>query len=359
MRPVLVATYADAWVAAAKATRRRQVRRRSQKTLQDTWKDARIKAFKAEVAARLLPRPSRGDRADRRGEAGPGRGALAVVRQGAQRGTLTDRLRPASTRGRFRRVEADVRPSSRSPVRRARRRPARSRPLGDDHHHEHRLSNLGGWRHDPDEVARPWPACLGRSSPPPRLTSAGRAPARRTSVQGVQGRQRRAVHRLSRPDDRRLRHPRVRPRRSTCSRRSRSPIGKKAEEFKQTATEAIYGMARVDIGGERGSYQTAPSAPGRRRPSARSAPLSRDVVGPYDGHRAKEWGANGVPADDQGQGGRPQGQDDLARHDLRASSKTRSPTATPSPSARTRGSPSSATPHGFCRPAGRLGRTAC
>ena len=32
-------------------------------------------------------------------------------------------------------------------------------------------------------------------------------------------------------------------------------IGKKSEEFKQTATEAIYGMARVDIGGEHGSYQ--------------------------------------------------------------------------------------------------------
>ena len=31
-------------------------------------------------------------------------------------------------------------------------------------------------------------------------------------------------------------------------------LGHQAAAFKQTATEAIYGMARVDIGGERGSY---------------------------------------------------------------------------------------------------------
>src|SRR5436305_790065 len=31
-------------------------------------------------------------------------------------------------------------------------------------------------------------------------------------------------------------------------------LGHKAAEFKQTATEAIYGMARVAIGGQRGSY---------------------------------------------------------------------------------------------------------
>src|SRR3954454_13321840 len=32
-------------------------------------------------------------------------------------------------------------------------------------------------------------------------------------------------------------------------------VGHRTEEFQQTATEAIYGMARVDVGGQRGSYQ--------------------------------------------------------------------------------------------------------
>ena len=74
-------------------------------------------------------------------------------------------------------------------------------------------------------------------------------------------------------------------------------IGKKPEKLKQTATEAVYGMARVDIGGGIGSAATAPSAPGPPRPSRRSAPSRRDVVGPYGGNRAKQWGRSGVPDD--------------------------------------------------------------
>ena len=64
-------------------------------------------------------------------------------------------------------------------------------------------------------------------------------------------------------------------------------LKKSTELFQQTATEAIYGMARVDIGGQRGSYlDGAVTTIGT---------VDRDVVGPYDGSRAKEWGANGVP----------------------------------------------------------------
>ncbi len=47
--PVLLAGYADAWVAAAKALDEGKSVSDAQKALQDTWKDARIKAFRQEV----------------------------------------------------------------------------------------------------------------------------------------------------------------------------------------------------------------------------------------------------------------------------------------------------------------------
>jgi hypothetical protein len=72
-------------------------------------------------------------------------------------------------------------------------------------------------------------------------------------------------------------------------------IGKKPEEFKQTATEAIYGMARVDIGGEHGYMDGAVGAWAAKAVSTLGT-VSRDVVGPYDGKRAKDWGAHGVPS---------------------------------------------------------------
>jgi hypothetical protein len=66
-------------------------------------------------------------------------------------------------------------------------------------------------------------------------------------------------------------------------------------EFKQTATEAIYGMARVDIGGQRGSFQDGAVGAWAAQAVTTLGTLSRDVVGPYDGQRAKQWGATGVP----------------------------------------------------------------
>jgi hypothetical protein len=74
-------------------------------------------------------------------------------------------------------------------------------------------------------------------------------------------------------------------------------IGKANEEFKQTATEAIYGMARVDIGGERGSYQDGAVGAWAAKAISTIGTVNREVVGPYDGHRAKDWGARGVPSD--------------------------------------------------------------
>jgi hypothetical protein len=70
-----------------------------------------------------------------------------------------------------------------------------------------------------------------------------------------------------------------------------------AEEFHQTCTEAVYGMARVDIGGQRGSYSDGAVGAWAAKALSTLGTVSRDVTGPYDGRRAKEWGAKGVPAD--------------------------------------------------------------
>jgi hypothetical protein len=71
--------------------------------------------------------------------------------------------------------------------------------------------------------------------------------------------------------------------------------GQGTNEFKQTATEAIYGMARVDIGGQRGSDEDGAVGAWAATAVTTLGTLPRDVVGPYDGARAKLWGANGVP----------------------------------------------------------------
>lgn len=80
-------------------------------------------------------------------------------------------------------------------------------------------------------------------------------------------------------------------------------IGKKADLFKQTATEAIYGMARVDVGGQHGSYDDGAVGAWAAKAVTTLGTVSRDVTGPYDGKRAKKWGAEGVPADIEGPAG--------------------------------------------------------
>jgi hypothetical protein len=74
-------------------------------------------------------------------------------------------------------------------------------------------------------------------------------------------------------------------------------IGQKSENLKQTATEAVYGLARVDVGG--GQMGTEDGAVGAWAAKAVSTfgTVSRDLVGPYDGKRAASWGYYGVPAE--------------------------------------------------------------
>jgi hypothetical protein len=74
-------------------------------------------------------------------------------------------------------------------------------------------------------------------------------------------------------------------------------IGHKAEALEQTATEAVYGLARVDIGGGQMGWEDGAVGAWAAKAVSTIGTVSRDVVGPYDGKRAKSWGANGVPAD--------------------------------------------------------------
>jgi hypothetical protein len=67
--------------------------------------------------------------------------------------------------------------------------------------------------------------------------------------------------------------------------------------FEQTATEAIYGMARVDVGGQLGSTEDGAVGAWAAQAVSTLGTVSREVTGPYDGRRAKLWGAQGVPAD--------------------------------------------------------------
>ena len=65
--------------------------------------------------------------------------------------------------------------------------------------------------------------------------------------------------------------------------------------FEPTATEAIYGMARVDIGGLHGSDDDGAVGAWAAEAVSRLGTVSRTVTGPYDGKRARAWGADGVP----------------------------------------------------------------
>ncbi len=81
-------------------------------------------------------------------------------------------------------------------------------------------------------------------------------------------------------------------------------IGHKAETFEQTATEAIYALARVDIGGERGSYSDGAIGAWAAKAVSTIGTVDREVVGPYDGRRAKKWGASGLPDSVKAQAGK-------------------------------------------------------
>ena len=74
-------------------------------------------------------------------------------------------------------------------------------------------------------------------------------------------------------------------------------IGKTPEAFEPTATEAIYGMARVDVGGLHGSDDDGAVGAWAAEAVSTLGTVSRKVTGPYDGKRAKAWGSVGVPAE--------------------------------------------------------------
>lgn len=71
-------------------------------------------------------------------------------------------------------------------------------------------------------------------------------------------------------------------------------LGKQAESYKEICTEAIYGMGREIanmLGSGDGCYGAAVAK------AVMEGCVSRESVGPYSGRRAKQWGAQGVPAD--------------------------------------------------------------
>lgn len=71
-------------------------------------------------------------------------------------------------------------------------------------------------------------------------------------------------------------------------------IGKKAEAWKESCTEALYGAGREIanmLGGGDGCFGGALA-----KAVSQVGDIARDDVGPYSGQRAKEWGRTGTPA---------------------------------------------------------------
>ena len=159
------------------------------------------------------------------------------------------------------------------------------------------INHRGGWRHDPDEVARtlagmPRPL-FAASAPGVAGSGAGKTVLLYKAFKEVNG-------------GRYIDYPAQTI--GDCVSQGfghgidlleavQISIGKQAEAFRQTATEAIYGMARVDIGGERGSFSDGAVGAWGAKAVSTLGTVSRDLLGPYDGQRAKVWGANGVPID--------------------------------------------------------------
>jgi hypothetical protein len=72
-------------------------------------------------------------------------------------------------------------------------------------------------------------------------------------------------------------------------------IGKEPIEFQETCTEFIYGCGREIanmLGGGDGCYGTAVA-----KALVEVGAVSRAMVGPYSGQRAKDWGRRGAPAE--------------------------------------------------------------
>lgn len=72
-------------------------------------------------------------------------------------------------------------------------------------------------------------------------------------------------------------------------------------EYQEAATEAIYGLSRIEIGGQRGSYSDGSVGAWAAKAVSTMGTLSRNYLeskglgGAYNPQRAKEWGAHGLP----------------------------------------------------------------
>lgn len=72
-------------------------------------------------------------------------------------------------------------------------------------------------------------------------------------------------------------------------------------QYQETATESIYALSRVEIGGQKGSYDDGSTGIWASRAVVEKGTLSRPFLdskglgGKYDPNRAKDWGAKGLP----------------------------------------------------------------
>lgn len=74
-------------------------------------------------------------------------------------------------------------------------------------------------------------------------------------------------------------------------------------QYEETATESIYALSRVEVGGQRGSYSDGSVGAWAAKAVSEHGLLSRDYLqkkglsGAYNPQRAKDWGAKGLPDD--------------------------------------------------------------
>lgn len=72
-------------------------------------------------------------------------------------------------------------------------------------------------------------------------------------------------------------------------------------QYQETATESIYALSRVEVGGQRGSYSDGSVGAWAAKAVEKFGTLSRPFLdskglgGTYDPQRAKKWGAEGLP----------------------------------------------------------------
>ncbi len=72
-------------------------------------------------------------------------------------------------------------------------------------------------------------------------------------------------------------------------------------EYQEAATESIYALSRVEVGGQRGSYSDGSVGAWAAKAVSTYGTLSRPYLdlkglgGAYDPNRAKDWGAKGLP----------------------------------------------------------------